>query len=347
MKKFFTLFVICMLSVGLVSAYDNIYDRYYGRPSYFTSFTQPNNYPNNMAFILKVVDAEGNALQNYEVAVYDQYNELRAVERSMVEYGDGCEFTVIGTEGDIFHFEVLYGDFYRPTIKKTHQTCNFSTNATVGSNNNPLVLTIDESGKPAEVAYTLSDVPAGAFRTVCLPYEVDCQNGTAYEIGALVPDEGLTLLPVQTMQAGKPYFVKATAQGDIDFWYHHLAAGATTRVREAVPNNGLVGTLVDNGDVPQDMYVLSSNQLYLVDSSIPFKANRAYVDLSQIASHDSNVKGLKIPFVDAVEDAIRVPSAPMDAAATYTLDGMRTPTGLRGIRIVRMSDGSIRKVLCR
>ena len=332
---------------GQVSAYDNIYDEYYGRPSYFPSFTQPKMHPNNMAFILKVVDAQGNPLENYEVAVYDQYNELRAVERSLVEHGDGCEFTVIGTEGDIFHFEVLYDDFVRPTIKKTHETYNFYTNATVGTNKNPFVLTIDESGKPAEVAYTLSDVPAGAFRTVCLPYEVDCHNGTAYEIGALVPGEGLTLLPVETMEAGKPYFVKATAQGDIDFWYHRLAAGATTRVRESVPNNGLVGTLVDNGNVPEGMYILSSNQLYLVNSALPFKANRAYVDLSQIASHDSNVKGLKIPFVDAVEDAIGKLTPDRHAKAAFSLDGKQASAPLGGAYIVRMSDGTVRKVLKR
>lgn len=336
-----------MLAAGKVSAYDNIYDGAYGRPSYFTSFVSP-NHVNNMTYAVVVNTPEGQPIHNYEVAVYDQDNELRSVARSYV-VNVGSEFCLLsigGTEGDTFRFEVLYDDIVRPTVKKISGTFQFATNAMVGFDT-PLVLTIDESGKPAEVAYTLSKVPAGAFRTVCLPYEVDCHNGTAYEIGALVPGEGLTLLPVETMEAGKPYFVKATAQGDIDFWYHRLAAGATTRVREPVPNNGLVGTLVDNGNVPEGMYILSSNQLYLVNSALPFKANRAYVDLSQIASHDSNVKGLKIPFVDAVEDAIGKLTPDRHAKAAFSLDGKQASAPLGGAYIVRMSDGTVRKVLKR
>ena len=335
-----------MLSVSQISAYDNIYDEKYGRPTYFSDFTPTNEYANNMSYKVVVQDAEGNRLTNYEVAVYDQKNELRSIGRSYVLSGDFCKLTICGVEGDEFRFEVLFDDIVRPTVKKILQTCSFYTNAMVGLDT-PFVLTIDESGKPAEVSYTLSDVPAGAFRTVCLPYEVDCHNGTAYEIGALVPGEGLTLLPVQTMEAGKPYFVKATAQGDIDFWYHRLAAGATTHVQTPVPNNGLVGTFVDNGNVPQGMYILSSNELYLVDRALPFMANRAYVDLSQIISRDSNTKGLKLPFVDTDESAVQVVTSDLGITATYSLGGTWQAGNPGGIRIVRMADGSVRKVLQR
>jgi len=334
-----------MLFVGSVSASDNLYDGKYGRPSFFPSFTDPTAYANNMTYLVVAKASDGQALTNYEVAVYDQDNELRAIGRSLVNSGDLCILTISGVEGDDFRFEVLYGDIVRPTVKKINQTCQFRTNATVGLDT-PFTLTIDESGKAANVCYTLSNVPAGSFRTICLPYAVDCTGGTAYEISGLISGQGISLTPVQTMQAGKPYFIKATSTGDVDFVFHNIARGATTKVATPVTdNNGLVGTFVDNGNVPYDAYILSSNQLYRVDRSLAFKANRAYVDLSLITQTTSEAHALVLSFTDAEETAILSPASAQESRTYYDLRGTVSRPAQSGIRIVRTASGAARKVI--
>lgn len=335
-----------MLFVGSVSASDNLYDGKYGRPSFFPSFTDPTAYANNMIYKVVVADANGQALTNYEVAVYDQDNELRAIGRSNVNSGDFCKLTISGVEGDTFRFEVLYGDIVRPTVKKISQTCQFRTNASVGYDGTPFTLTIDESGKPANVCYTLSNVPAGSYRTICLPYAVDCTGGTAYEISGLISGQGISLNAVQTMQAGKPYFIKATSTGDVDFVFHNIARGATTKVATPVTdNNGLVGTFVDNGNVPYDAYILSSNQLYRVDRSLAFKANRAYVDLSLITQTTSEAHALVLSFTDAEETAILSTASAQESRTYYDLRGTVSRPAQSGIRIVRTASGAARKVI--
>lgn len=346
MSRFLSFIMICMLFVGSVSASDNLYDSYYGRPSYFPDFVVTSSYPNNMSYKVAVVDAQGKPITNYEVSVYDQNNELRAIGRSYVQNGDYCKLLIWGVEGDTFRFEVLYGDIVRPTVMKISETCQFKTNATVGSTSSPFTLTIDESGKAANVCYTLSNVPAGSFRTICLPYEVDCSNGTAYEVSGV--DTDLLLSPVSTMEAGKPYFIKASATGDVDFLFHNIARGATTKVSAPVAtgNNGLVGTFVDNGNVPQGMYILSSNQLYRVDRDLAFKANRAYLDLSQVTNTQSEAKAVRLGFVEERETSIsQTDSEAITSVLVYPLDGKLQRGMQKGVNLVRMNNGTVRKVL--
>ena len=79
------LFIICILT-AVHSVADNggkLYDGLYDRPSFFPWFQQPNKWPNNMTAFVQAYDAEGKKLENYEVAVYDQNGELRALGRSI------------------------------------------------------------------------------------------------------------------------------------------------------------------------------------------------------------------------------------------------------------------------
>ena len=74
----------------------------------------------------------GDKLTNYEVAVYDQNDKLRCIDRSITDQKNRCTLTIPGTEGDTFHFKVLYGDFKNPTIVDVPETCKFITNDIVG-----------------------------------------------------------------------------------------------------------------------------------------------------------------------------------------------------------------------
>ena len=104
------LFIICILTAIQSAADDGggLYDGLYDRPSFFPWFKSPNKWPNNMTAFVQAYDAEGNKLENYEVAVYDQDGELRAVGRSISSQQSLCSLTIMGTEGDMFSFRMLF-----------------------------------------------------------------------------------------------------------------------------------------------------------------------------------------------------------------------------------------------
>ena len=129
------LFIICILT-AVHSVADNggkLYDGLYDRPSFFPWFQQPNKWPNNMTAFVQAYDAEGKKLENYEVAVYDQNGELRALGRSISSQQSLCSLTIMGTEGDVFSFRILSGDFDNPDIRNTEATCEFFTNKSISA----------------------------------------------------------------------------------------------------------------------------------------------------------------------------------------------------------------------
>jgi hypothetical protein len=118
------------------------FDEIYNRPTYFPDFEQPHDYPNNMSYFVCTLDpATQERLYNYEVAVYDEADQLRATGRSRKSDKNVCTLTIMGTDGEMFHFKVLYGDFINPTIVDMEETCTFVTNDVVGGFANPFWLT--------------------------------------------------------------------------------------------------------------------------------------------------------------------------------------------------------------
>lgn len=108
------------------------YDGVYDRPSYYTDFKLP-HYMNNMSYLIKVKDANGELISNYEIGVYDQNGKLVAIGRSIIEQEDYCALTIQGNLGDVFHMEVVYGDFVHPTIEPLEEIIPFVIDAVVGN----------------------------------------------------------------------------------------------------------------------------------------------------------------------------------------------------------------------
>ena len=109
------------------------YDKLYDRPTYFQDFKLTHAFPNNMTYITCARwGRSGDKLTNYEVAVYTEDGTLRCIGRSITKDKYKCTLTIPGTEGETFHFKVLYGDFENPTIVDVPETCKFITNDIVG-----------------------------------------------------------------------------------------------------------------------------------------------------------------------------------------------------------------------
>lgn len=131
------------------------YDKYYDRPTYFPEWHQPSDWPNNMAYFVAVrIGNSDQRLENYEIAVYDQNNQLRHCGRSYAKDGHLCALTIMGTEGDEFHFKVIYGDhFARPIIKDIpNLTVPFETDFVTGNKARPYWLTL-----PVPASLTAND----------------------------------------------------------------------------------------------------------------------------------------------------------------------------------------------
>lgn len=114
-----------------------LYDEYYDRPTFFPDWEQPNTWANVMYVFCEVRkgNATGERVESYEIAVYDQNNDLRHCGRSLALQNHFCLLTIPGEDGvDVFRFEVLCGNFTKPTIVNIAGTeIAFETNKSVGT----------------------------------------------------------------------------------------------------------------------------------------------------------------------------------------------------------------------
>lgn len=151
MKRIFSILTVMLIVIGSVSA-DDLYDEKYDRPTYFPTF-KPKPTLNNMSYLVYVKTPAGDILENYEIAVYDQNDELRATGRSRHVDNEQCMLTIGGDEADndVFHFEVIYGDFTTPTIEPIMETVSFETNGVYG--------------QEEDVFFTIATTPTVAYWT--------------------------------------------------------------------------------------------------------------------------------------------------------------------------------------
>lgn len=149
MTRILTFITLILLFAGRASAVDK-YDELYDRPTYFNididSIDSIHSlYANNMCIFAYAKTTDDTPISNFEIAVYDQKNRLRATGRSISNQGDLCTLTISGQEGDEFHFEVLYGDFDHPTILPAKETFPFKTNANIGSGSTDFYFTVSSA----------------------------------------------------------------------------------------------------------------------------------------------------------------------------------------------------------
>ena len=221
----------------------------------------------------------------------------------------------------------------------------YATNAetkTIGPWGNP-----DDEGTYRNVKKELA---AGTFGTVCLPYQASYAGVTVYEIEGKTTGT-LELTPIYgLMEAGKAYFYQVNTPLNPDpakkvvpraYFYK---ANTTADVATPVASNGLVGTFT-NTAAPQGYYVLSSNKLYKVNSEVSVGANHACINLDEVPAVASEVKAVKLAFDDEVATSISGTDEQVQVKAIYSVNGTVQRGMKKGVNIVKMSDGSVKKVL--
>ena len=194
------------------------------------------------------------------------------------------------------------------------------------------------------------ELAAGTFGTVCLPYQASYAGVTVYEIAGKTTGT-LELTPIDgLMEAGKAYFYQVNTPLNPDpekkvvpraYFYK---ANTTADVATPVASNGLVGTFTATA-APQGSYVLSGNKLYQVNSEVSVSANHACIKLDEVPAVASEVKAVKLAFDDEVATSISGTDEQVQVKAIYSVNGTVQRGMKKGVNIVKMSDGSVKKVL--
>lgn len=157
------------------------------------------------------------------------------------------------------------------------------------------------------------EVTNGNYGTICLPRASKTITGATMWRAVDKNAEGVVIEQVNQMEAGVPYFFQATANQLIV-----EMQGATVAATSA---NGLIGYIdvegkmwrVDYQPQEKNIFVLSQNQLYYVDSDVYLPTNYAYVDVNQMSP--------LAPVAGMPRHTMRLPQS---ENATTALDNMQT-----------------------
>ena len=181
-------------------------------------------------------------------------------------------------------------------------------------------------------------VGAAGFGTVVVPFEAGVEGDVeAWELTSIDGSNRIQGTKVTTITANKPVLLKNA--GTLT-----LTAKSGTAAYEATPVNGLLHGVYASGTVSAGNYVLQNLSggvaFYRVESgSEPtIRPFRAYL------STGGSARMLTFAFDDE-QTGIQSTETMKSVNDVYTADGIRQKTMGRGLNIVRMSDGSIKKVL--
>ena len=365
--KFFAVIVLLFMTVQ-VMAWDTHpdangkYDEFYDRPTYFPDFEQPANWPNAQYYVVSAhLGVNGPLIENYEVAVYDQNNQLRHCNRSMSKDNHRCVLTIRGTEGDEFHCQIIYGDIDSPTIVDVKESFGFKTNAVVGSTDSPFILTalgrtylsetaddlpVDEAG--ANVTVTRS-FQGGKWNTVCLPFAMTNEQlksafGNDVLLGDFVgyeytEDVNKDIVSIKVkfdaadaIEANHPYIIKVREDmtsfsvDNVDIHANEVPMIATCP-HKSHQWSEFIGTYKQNTTVPDECLFLSDGKFYYSVGKTKMMGFRAYFSFYDVLAEleDASAGRVYINFPDGELTTVvsMEDERGRGTGVWYTLDGRK------------------------
>lgn len=185
------------------------------------------------------------------------------------------------------------------------------------------------------ITYTRAGLTEGNFGTLCLPKGGTATGATIYSVaGKRVDAEGnptsLVLEEVTVLEPGNPYIFCAT--GDVlKVKYTGIDFSAV-----ALSEKGLIGNFTNEKDVAEGMYLLHENKLVKCGEGCRINANRAYLDMSQVAEYGgishAPTRAIYIDENNAL--GIDLIEWSDEKAQIITPSGMRIPRSTKGLMII-------------
>lgn len=182
---------------------------------------------------------------------------------------------------------------------------------------------------------------SGKYGTICLPYAFTATGADVYSVsGYNSENHTLILESVDSPAAGVPYIYKATESSQS----FEMAGGKC--VVDPVEDTYLVG-LISDLSVPANAYVLQTQAgvqgFYKVASDAKGQAYRCY--LKDSSDYPTEVKGLTFSVEESTAiEAISTPASEK-TQSIYTPNGIKVDSLQKGLNIIKMSDGSVKKVM--
>lgn len=346
------------------------YDTFFDRPTAFPDWQQPSEWQNAMYLLCKVeCGKNGPALENYEIAVYDQGGNLRHCNRSIAKDQHHCVLTIKGDKGDKFTFKVIYGDdFSNPTtVDVLTKEVEFKANHVEGSTSQPVVLTIagrtylseQDAEQPEDMQNAditlLHSLAPDVWETICLPFALTAKQvrdafgndavigdfqgcQTEYEADGETPKHIKAIFKeVNVMEANHPYIIKVSAplsQIEIDGTDIHAEAQPVIKQdRLKTLYNMFVGNYTNNALIPANGLLLESGVFTYSTGDLPLKAYHAYFDFYDIIPGlQSDASRIEISFDDSIT-AISQLAVGNKTDTLYDLSGRRVKRASKGVYI--------------
>ncbi len=211
--------------------------------------------------------------------------------------------------------------------------------------------TVPESGFYTKVTLN-RPIPAGKWSTFVIPFETAVPEGlVAWKFTGAQKNGGYVDLSftqeTATLEAHVPYMVQPTGGEAVNI----PAVENVELVMSAQPDEWNLNDAIVHGtyvykNVPQGTYFINSNKYYYAeDTSNRIKGYRLYIDTTPAGAE---AKGVRCVFgnfgdgttgIDGVVDAEAA-----KVVAVFSVDGRRLDAPQSGINIVKMSDGTTKKV---
>lgn len=201
-------------------------------------------------------------------------------------------------------------------------------------------------------SFTKKITVGAKYATICLPYNTKVPEGVSVMVVTQYNSDAHYVKTAEFANAGEImpaysgfllYAPEITADTDYKFVY-------TSNATSAPVVNLLYGNVERRTDTDNltDVFVLANKSngvgFYHLQRGQALAANVAYLRIADYESIDATAKVFiedSTTGVDAVETETNVATK----AVIYDIQGRQTNTMRRGVNIVRMSDGSVRKVL--
>ena len=199
-------------------------------------------------------------------------------------------------------------------------------------------------------SYIATVTTAAKYATICLPYNAWIPEGVEVQVVTGYSEDGHTAITAayngKVMPANTGFLLHADVETDTEFtfWY-------TDKKADAPEENILRGTVerIAPENRPQDVYVLANRNhgvgFYRLNDEQGIPANRAYLVGNGNTPTDTEAK-IAIGWGDATGvDNVETAGEAATVTAVYGIAGERRARMERGVNIVRMSDGTTRKVI--
>ena len=302
------------------------------------------------ATVEKIVAIKSNPVADYVIAGKD--GEVSEIAETVLADANA---TVIDARGVVEPME----------LNSANPNCLFIANEGILNQNNVLVkgdgdtytcanLVLDVA-QPIRIPGTIHATAASAeknvtnagYATMVLPFEVEVpEDVTAYKLTS-VDDDKIMGETLTTIPAGQPVLLEAAAT---DYTFKATEEATLTAADQQPVGDGLLKGVYVDSYAPASSYVLQNQNgivaFYKVQNANEQKVKQytAYLLPESLQQANRLIFALGEDDVTDVE-GVEVTAAAATVVEIYDLSGRQVNTPVKGINLMKMSDGTVKKVI--